>query len=130
VVYVPIHDHRGNLAALLDFEGNSIENYHYSAFGEGDFEVEDTVSPWLFSSKRYDCESGWYYFGKRYYVPELEVFSSADPEGFVDGTNLYAYVSVNPLVLVDPYGLSAQMRGADSSFSNFKRGEFPVHIFF
>jgi RHS repeat-associated protein len=129
VVYVPIHDHRGNLVALLDFEGNSIENYHYSAFGEGDFEVEEAISPWLFSSKRYDEESAWYYFGKRYYVPDLGVFSSADPEGFVDGANLYAYVSANPLVLVDPYGLSAQMPIIgicpglqDATKSNFNKG--------
>ena len=31
--------------------------------------------------------------------PYLGVFFSTDPEGFMDGPNLYVYVKANPLVL-------------------------------
>lgn len=34
------------------------------------------------------------------------LFISEDPAGFVDGPNLYAYVGGNPIMAVDPSGLS------------------------
>ena len=34
-------------------------------------------------------------------------FVTPDPVGFSDGPNLYAYVHNSPMVLVDPYGLTA-----------------------
>ena len=68
-LYIPIHDHRGNVTTLLDPQGNTIESYRYDAFG-----IEDTAStlnPWRFSSKRVDPETGLVYFGRRYYDPSL-----------------------------------------------------------
>jgi insecticidal toxin complex protein TccC len=42
--------------------------------------------------------------GKRYYAPWLQRWISADPEGAVDGPNLYAYVGGNPMRFVDADG--------------------------
>jgi RHS repeat-associated protein len=63
------------------------------------------VSPWRFASKRTDHESGYVFFGRRYYSPEAGRFLTPDPTGFSDGPNLYSYVHNSPLVLIDPYGL-------------------------
>ncbi|NGX61947.1 MAG: hypothetical protein K940chlam9_01438, partial [Chlamydiae bacterium] len=48
------------------------ETYRYNAFGE---ELTSSVtSPWRFASKRYDPETGYLYFGRRYYSPTLYVY--------------------------------------------------------
>ena len=41
-------------------------------------------------------------------------FATPDPVGFSDGPNLYAYVHNSPVVLVDPYGLTAVEDEADT----------------
>ncbi len=45
--------------------------------------------------------------GFRYRDIETGVWLSRDPAGFVDGPNLYAYVSQNPWTKFDPDGLWA-----------------------
>ena len=78
-----------------------------------------------------------YYYGARYYEPQLSKWMSADPAGFglinpmdsngkprsnysiVEATNWYSYVSNNPVRYADPTG----MESADAAYSwlqNFK----------
>ena len=105
-IYVPIHDHSGHVSVLIDLETKSLaEAYTYTAFGEEQRYGFGTTNPWRFSSKRYDPESGWIYFGRRYYDPATGRWTTPDPIGFSDGPNLYAYVKNNPLTHFDPYGL-------------------------
>jgi RHS repeat-associated protein len=105
--YVPLHDHRGSLIILLDLETQKpIETYRYTAFGEET--TQGTLSPWRFSSKRLDTETGFIYFGRRYYSPALGRWITPDPQGFTDGPNLYAYVLNNPLSHFDLYGLRVE----------------------
>ena len=49
-------------------------------------------------------KGGRYYHGGRYYAPWLCRWISADPAGVTSGTNLYAYVSNNPVIYTDPDG--------------------------
>ena len=63
-----------------------------------------TKNPYLFQGRRLDEESGLYYFRNRYYDPEHGRFISRDPEGFVDGPNLYSFVNNNPINYVDLMG--------------------------
>ncbi len=101
--YVPLHDHNGNVAALIDPEtGLLVEHYTYTAFGE--YEGEP-LSPWLFSSKRHDPETGFVYFGRRYYDPASARWITEDPLGREAGPNRYAFVHNNPLTHIDLYGL-------------------------
>ena len=53
-----------------------------------------------------DIETGFYYNRARYYSPELGRFLSADPIGYGDGLNMYAYAGNNPVNSRDPMGLS------------------------
>ena len=59
----------------------------------------------------YDQETGLYYNYFRYYDPSTGRYITADPIGLVAGPNLYAYVSNNPLVYIDPYGLNQMDHG-------------------
>lgn len=109
---IPLHDHNGNIIRLLDLQGNIAENYDYTAFGEE--KISDALGapltaamiPWRFSSKRHDEETGFQYFGRRYYAPKLGRWITQDPLGFDEGPNLYAYVQNSPLIKFDLYGLS------------------------
>jgi RHS repeat-associated protein len=109
--YCPIHDARGNVSQLLSLDGTSYETMRYSAFGLA--QVYDSTNepitlsrtPWLFASKRFDPETGFFLFAKRYYSQDLGRFITPDPLGFADGPNLYAYVHENPIFFSDPYGL-------------------------
>jgi RHS repeat-associated protein len=109
---VPVHDHNGNIVQLLDLDGDIIESYRYSAFGEEKIFQNGTEvvgssfgNSWRFSSKRKDEETGFVYFGRRYYDPSTYRWVSPDPIGFDGGPNLYAYVMNSPLCHIDLYGL-------------------------
>lgn len=105
--FVPVHDHQGNCIALLNLKGELVESYRYNAFGlvealdkEGG-SLSDPINPWRYVSKRSDDESGFVYFGKRYYHPVLGRWLTPDPAGFVNGMNLYNYVGNNPHRYID-----------------------------
>lgn len=105
-IYIPFHDHRGSLYTVRELDRPEVQvAFTYSAFGEEDSNENDSFIPWRFSSKRHDPESGFIYFGKRYYDPSLNQWTTQDPLGSIEGPNHYAYASNNPLTRVDPYGL-------------------------
>lgn len=111
--YYPIHDQRGSLVTLLQ-ASKPAATCRYTAFGE---ELTTTkLSPWRFSSKRHDPESGFIYFGRRYYSPNLGRWMTPDPQGFQDGPNLYAYVKNSPSI--DLYGLEER----NGRWESFKGG--------
>jgi RHS repeat-associated protein len=57
----------------------------------------------MFSFTGKELDSDLYYFGARYYDPNLGIFTSVDP---VKNNAAYSYVNNNPMNFVDPYGLS------------------------
>jgi len=61
---------------------------------------------YAFTAKKYDPETGLYFYRARYYDPTQGRFLTKDPIGFAGGdVNLYAYVGNNPVNWVDPSGL-------------------------
>jgi RHS repeat-associated protein len=58
-----------------------------------------------FSGKEYDLHSGLYYFGYRFYDPNLQRWLNSDPIGERGGLNLYGFVGNNPINDVDQLGL-------------------------
>lgn len=117
--YLPIHDIQGSLATMISTNGKPHSTYRYTAFGE---QLKgNNSSPWRFASKRYDAETDFIYFGRRYYSSNLGRWITADPQGFDDGPNLYAYLSNDPMTDCDPYGLWSA-RGAYTNAQYFMWG--------
>jgi len=63
-------------------------------------------NPYQFTSRRWDAETGLYYYRFRDYAPELGRFVQCDPLQYIDGMNMYAYCGNNPVNWRDPWGLS------------------------
>lgn len=92
----------------LDQQGDLISQEGYYPFGATAWmaarhAVEVRYKFIRYSGKEMDV-SGLYYYGERYYAPWLQRWLSADPNGAVDGLNLYAMVGNNPLLYVDRTG--------------------------
>jgi len=66
------YNHKGDVVALTDGDGNLAAYYEYDAWGNTmtEAEVSDVDNPYRYSTKEWDEKSGLYYFGARYYYPE------------------------------------------------------------
>jgi RHS repeat-associated protein len=123
--YVPVTSFRGSISALVDADsGEVIESYRHTAFGEEEVfgAPSGPINPWRFSSKRKDEESGWVYFGRRYYAPSIGRWITPDPKGFVDGINLYAYALNDPMCQLDLFGCTAVRPGSKAHLDQLFRG--------
>lgn len=108
-------DALGSTTHMTDLEGNIVERYQYDAFGNpeifnaaGSPIARSAVdNPYLFTGRRYDAETGLYYYRFRYYSPKLGRFIHRDPLKYSDGLNMYQYVYGNPVNWVDPMGLTS-----------------------
>jgi len=109
-VYYYHFDGLGSVVALSNKNSEIVERYSYDVFGEPNT-ISGLGNPYLFTARRYDDETGLYYYRARYYSPALGRFLQTDPVGYIAGLNLYSYVGNNPIYWSDPYGL-------------FNRGQF------
>lgn len=124
-IYAPIHDPQGNVVVLVNPSGDFVDGYRYTAFGEIEIFAENVVdNPWRYSSKRFDPETSFIFFGRRYYDSYIGRWTTADPAGFADGPNLYAYVHNQPLIYIDPDGLfaAAIFQATMNAVSQFGQG--------
>jgi len=103
-------DALGSVRAVTDEQGDLLERHDYLPFGE-EWNPQPSGQPRKFTGKERDQETGWDYFGARYYESSLARFTSIDPvitfdENRVDPQrwNRYSYVRNNPLRYVDPDG--------------------------
>jgi len=79
-----------------DFEGESFVNQTSTSW----------ETPYKFSGKEKDSETGYSYFGARYYDSDLSVWLSVDPmSDKYQSISSYMYVLGNPIKLNDPNGL-------------------------
>jgi RHS repeat-associated protein len=113
---------------VTDANGKLYEHMEYFPFGETwvDEHSNTLRTPYLFTGKEYDQETGLYYFGARYYDPRTSVWQSADPilggylptgnknrdaglpgvGGIYNPVNLatYTYAHGSPIAFTDPDG--------------------------
>ena len=110
------HDANFNVSSIVDTGGNVLERYAYSPYGE--LTVLDSSfvnvsgnqssvdNSYTYTGRRYDKETGFYYYRNRYYHAQLGRFVNRDPIGYIGSQwNLYEYVGGNSFAYVDPYGL-------------------------
>ncbi|WP_242427153.1 MULTISPECIES: SpvB/TcaC N-terminal domain-containing protein [unclassified Streptomyces] len=112
-------DHLGSSGYVTDGTGAVTEHLEYFASGETWVEERagETDTPYRFTGKELDGETGLNYHGARYYNPRTQLWASADPAlpeyldtelagGIAEPRNLaaYTYAHHNPVKLVDPTG--------------------------
>ncbi|MHC4648903.1 MAG: RHS repeat domain-containing protein, partial [Planctomycetota bacterium] len=103
-VYYYHFDGLGSVIALSDANSEIVERYSYDVFGEPN-RTSDVNNPYLFTGRRYDPETGLYYYRARYYDCYTGRFLQPDPMGYYDSMNLYQYCWTNPTNWIDPWGL-------------------------
>jgi RHS repeat-associated protein len=122
----------GSTADTTTATGTSASSYSYDAFGNLlAAQTNGDTNRYLFSTKEFDSRSGLYYFGARYYDPEVGRWLNTDPLGYTDGFNLYAYVNNNPLNAVDPFGFQeyALPRFGDGDMSPIGNPSGPTPVY-
>jgi RHS repeat-associated protein len=102
------NDHLGSVNVITDINGAPVQLNEYDPWGSVS-RSEGTIDPThRFNGKELDPESGLYYYGGRYYDPEISRFISPDP--FIQtpddpqSLNRYRYVINNPQNYIDPSG--------------------------
>jgi len=106
-------NHLGSASIELDEAASLISYEEYSPYGTTVFQSGRSASEvklkrYRYTGKERDDENGFAYHGARYYAPWLGRWISVDPTSLSDGSNLYLFVSNNPIRLVDPTGAAGQ----------------------
>jgi RHS repeat-associated protein len=103
-------DGNGNVTYLVNTSRTLGASYRYDAYGRTTATGTGTLAPsdnvYRFSSKELHAKSGLYYYGYRFYDPNLQRWLTRDPIGEAGGINLYAFVGNRPINSVDPFGES------------------------
>jgi elongation factor Tu len=95
-----------NVTAITEPTGIVVDRYNYGDYG-APFATSTIGNPYLFSGRRYDAETGLYYYRSRYLDPRAGRFIQRDLGIWSDPANLgnaYAYAGNNPFSAVDPFG--------------------------
>jgi RHS repeat-associated protein len=100
-------DHLGSASWVTDSSGKAIQHLQYLPFGET--RVDQRKTSWStrysFSAKEKDEESGYGYFGARYYDSDISIWLSVDPMASkYPGLTPYNYCANNPMIIIDPNG--------------------------
>ena len=110
-----LKDHLGSTRMVINDQGSVIEAMAYHSYGTiVDIGSYSSAIPARekFTGKEFDEEGrdvangipgiGAFYFGKRYYDPDLGVWISTDPKD--QDCNPYSYCGLNPISRIDPNG--------------------------
>jgi RHS repeat-associated protein len=106
--------------ALTSHTGALVQQYRYTVWGEPQVfnagnqsrPLSEARSPFLFTAREFDLETGLYHYRARAYSPQLGRFLQFDPIDFGGGdSGLQRYVHNRPVDKTDPHGLTAHQIG-------------------
>ena len=103
----------GDVIGIYNTSGTKVAFYSYDAWGNlisssySDYNAY-SLNPFRYRGYYFDTETGFYYLQSRYYDSKTGRFLNADgyvnANGDLQGYNMYAYCSNNPVMCVDPTG--------------------------
>jgi RHS repeat-associated protein len=109
----------GSVRAITDSAGQVVERHDYLPFGEAPPGEPAGQDARRVAGKERDSDTGFDYFGGRYYANGTGRFTTVDP-GHVNGDiydpqswNAYAYARNNPLKYTDPTGTTYEICPTD-----------------
>ncbi len=111
-VFYLLGDHLGSTSVLVNQNGTLNSSNYYYPYGSNRGGAQSTLTAKRYTGQYHEAglagSQGLYYYGARWYDPQLARFAQADtivpdptsPQAF----NRYMYVAGNPLRFVDPSG--------------------------
>jgi RHS repeat-associated protein len=133
-------DHLGSAQLVTDSEGKVYEHLEYTPYGElwvdrSTAATGNSPTPFRFTGKEFDPETGLYYYGARYLDPKTSRWISADPAmgeyvpqagkesnslpngGVYNAVNMhcYNYCNNNPIRYKDPNGRNPDTQSLDTT---------------
>ena len=117
-------DHLGSASWITERHGDAIQYLHYMPYGQ----LLVNQMPYgyderyKFTGKERDSETGYDYFGARYYAPQLLHWTTVDPlADKYPHISPYAYCSWNPIKFVDPDGRDwYETEGGSITWTDYK----------
>jgi len=105
-------DGNGNITMLIDSSGNQLAKYLYDPYGNtlGMWGTLASANTYRFSSKEFDLTAGLYYYGYRYYQPNLQRWLNRDPIEEQGGINLYTFLNNDIVNEIDKLGLQGWVK--------------------
>ena len=102
-------DHLGSASWITDLGGEPVQHLQYKPFGSEHVDQQapgtDYSERFRFTGKERDAETGYDYFGARYYSSSLGIWLSVDPmSDKYPNLSPYVYCADNPMRLVDLEG--------------------------
>ena len=101
-------DHLGSATLVTDDDADVVQQIAYLPYGEDWVDIRHHGyfgSAYKFNGKEKDDETGYSYYGARYYTDRLSIWLSVDPlADKYPHLSPYAYCADNPMKYIDPTG--------------------------
>ena len=107
-LYIYYHtDHLGSATLVTDDAADVVQQIAYLPYGEEWVNIRHRFgSSHKFNGKQKDDETGYSYYGARYYTDRLSIWLSVDPlADKYPHLSPYAYCADNPVKYIDPDGM-------------------------
>ena len=132
-IYYTHSDHLGSANWITDYYGDAIQYIHYAPYGElMDNQMASTYDEhYKFTGKERDKETGYDFFGARYYIAPFLHWTTVDPlVGKYLWISPYAYCAWNPMKFVDKAGLDISLFGINKSSVTIKTDLINLNVDF
>ena len=123
-------DHLGSATLVTDDDADVVQQIAYLPYGEDWVDIRHHGyfgSAYKFNGKEKDDETGYSYYGARYYTDRLSIWLSVDPlADKYPHLSPYAYCSDNPIMRIDPDGMEDKLvivgRQSEMALNQMRKG--------